>query len=155
IQRKLLGKITGAGTNNKSVDGTGLIPGDNLGRPTWKQGTADFVDTIQVLHKPTGRWSDLGFRSYQQGSGSFEGTEKQVIWLDEEPTMAIYGECLIRTAGTIDVPDSSGIMMLTYTPKLGLSAVTLSFMRKEDRPGSDDDDDIRSGGDDEVRTDLG
>ena len=59
--------------------------------------------------------------------------------------MAIYGECLIRTAGTIDVPDSSGIIMLTYTPKLGLSDVTLSFMPSGERPG----------GDDEVRTDLG
>jgi|TARA_Y100000310_G_scaffold51684_1_gene47592 phage terminase large subunit-like protein len=145
IQRKLLGRITGAGTSNKGVDGTGLIPGENLGRPTWKQGTADFVDAIPVLHTPTGRWSHLGFKSYQQGSGSFEGTEQQVIWCDEEPPMPIYGECLIRTAGTIDVPDSSGIIMLTYTPKLGLSDVTLSFMRPEDRPGTDD----------EARTDLG
>ena len=30
-----------------------------------------------------------------QGRGSFEGTEQHVIWLDEEPPMDVYGECLI------------------------------------------------------------
>ena len=145
LQRKLLGQITGAGTSNKSVDGTGLIPGDNLGRPSWNQNIADFIDTIQVLHKPTGGYSTLGFKSYKEGAGGFEGTEQQVIMLDEEPGIDVYGECLIRTAGNIAVPDSSGIIMLSFTPKLGLSDVVLSFMPKEERPGFGD----------EVRTELG
>ncbi|MCH8121020.1 MAG: hypothetical protein IIC00_15005 [Planctomycetes bacterium] len=138
LQRKLLGKITGAGTNKKSVDGTGLIPGDNLGKPNWEQGISDNVDTIQVLHTPTGKWSTLGFKSYFQGAGSFEGTEQQVIQLDEEPPIDVYGECLIRTTGNIAIPDSSGIIMLSFTPKLGLSDVVLSFMPEEDRPGFGD-----------------
>jgi len=145
IQDKMLGTITGAGTSKKSVDGTGMIPGDCIGRPTWKQGITNFIDQIPILHVPTGRWSILGFKSYQQGSGSFEGVEQDVIWLDEEPDMSIYGECLIRTAGRINDPESSGMIMLTFTPLLGMSKVVMAFMPKEDRPGSDD----------EVRTDVG
>jgi phage terminase large subunit-like protein len=138
IQRKLLGNITGKGTNKKSVDGTGLIPGVFLGRPTWKQGIADFIDTIPILHKPTGRWSTLGFKSYQQGSGSFEGTEQDVIWLDEEPPSEIYDECLIRTAGIDSMEDSGGMIMLTFTPIYGLSKVVLSYMPKDLQPGATD-----------------
>tara|TARA_Y100000310_G_scaffold281922_1_gene302762 strand:- start:6016 stop:6810 length:795 start_codon:yes stop_codon:yes gene_type:complete len=147
LQRKLLGKITGQGTVHKGVDGTGLIPGELLGKPNWKQGVADFIDTIPVLHKPTGKWSVLGFKSYQQGAGSFEGTEQDVIWLDEECPMEIYGECLIRTAAIASLPDSGGIIMLTFTPRLGLSEVVLSFMPKEVHPGF--------GEDMAIRTDLG
>ena len=138
LQRKLLGNIVGQGTSKKSVDGTGLIPGVFLGRPTWKQGVADFIDTIPVLHKPTGRWSTLGFKSYQQGSGSFEGTEQDGIWGDEEMPEDIYGECLIRTAGIESLQDSGGMIMITFTPLLGLTAVVLSFMPKDLQPGADD-----------------
>lgn len=145
IQRKLLGKITGKGSQNKSVDGTGLIPGDLIGAPTWKQGVADFIDTIEILHKPTGKWSTLGFKSYQQGAGSFEGTEQDGIWLDEEPPLDVYGEALIRTAGISSMPESGGIMLMTFTPIKGLSEVVLQFMPKDMQPGADDD----------VRTDLG
>ena len=59
--------------------------------------------------------------------------------------MSVYGECLIRTAGTSQDPESSGMIMLTFTPLLGMSEVVLAFMPKEIRPGMDDD----------VRTDLG
>jgi phage terminase large subunit-like protein len=49
-----------------------------------------------------------------------------VIWLDEEPDISIYGECVIRTATT------SGIVMLTFTPLEGMSETVLQFM-----PGND------------------
>ena len=148
LQRKLLGKITARGTNKKDVDGTGLIPGEFFGRPTWKQGVADFIDAIPVLHKPTGSYSTLGFKSYQQGSGSFEGTEQDVIWLDEEPPEDVYSECLIRTAGTTGMIDAGGIIILTFTPLAGMTEVVLSFMPSEDQPGFDE---IMA----EVQTDLG
>ena len=50
------------------------------------------------------------------------------IWLDEAPPMDVYGECLIRTATT------NGIIMLTFTPLLGMSEVVLQFMSVEFRP---------------------
>ena len=53
---------------------------------------------------------------------SFQGTEKDFIWLDEEPEMAIYSESLIRTMTT------DGMILCTFTPLLGVSEVVLSFM---------------------------
>lgn len=123
LQKKLLGKVIGRG-QSKYIDGTGVIPGGLLGQPTWKQGIPNLVDTIEVKHA-TGDWSTLGVKSYEQGRDSFEGTEQDVIWLDEEPPEEVYGECLIRTATT------NGIIMLTFTPLEGLSAVVKSFLPQE------------------------
>src|SRR5690606_10289136 len=98
VQAAMLGEIAFEG-QRKTVTGTGMIPGHLLAPPSWKQGVQDLVDTIKVRHV-SGRWSTLGFKSYQQGRGSFEGTAQHGIWLDEEPPLDVYGECLIRTATT-------------------------------------------------------
>jgi phage terminase large subunit-like protein len=121
VQNKLFGPISFAGAR-KSLAGSGLIPGDALGDISWKQGVNDLVDTVRVKHKPTGQWSVVGLKSYQQGRGSFEGTEQDVVWLDEEPPLEIYTECLIRTMTT------SGLMILTFTPLEGMSEVVMSFL---------------------------
>jgi phage terminase large subunit-like protein len=126
LQRLLLGEIAYDGAT-KIVDGTGLIPREALGRPTWKQGVANFVDTIPIKHK-SGGWSLLGFKSFDQGRRVFQGTAMELIWLDEECPMDVYGECLIRTATT------RGIIMTTFTPLLGLSELVLSFLPDDLRP---------------------
>ncbi len=56
------------------------------------------------------------------------------FWLDEEPPLDVYGECLIRTATTNGV----GIIMLTFTPLEDMSAVVLQFMPAEFRPDMGD-----------------
>jgi phage terminase large subunit-like protein len=124
IQATLCGKIAYQGTR-RIVDGTGLIPGDLIGDLTWKQGVANMLDTMAVKHV-SGDWSWLGFKSYQQGRASFQGTAKDVIWLDEEPPPEVYSECLTRTATT------GGMMILTFTPLRGYSDVVRSF-RPEDQ----------------------
>ena len=43
----------------KTADGTGMIPGEWLGKPAWKQGVSDLVDTVPVRHRG-GVWSTLG-----------------------------------------------------------------------------------------------
>lgn len=126
IQLTLLGEVTYDGAR-KIVDGRGIIPGHLLGEPTWRSGVQNLVDTISVRHVSGGR-SLLGLKSYDQGRRAFQGTGKHVIWLDEEPPMDVYNECLIRTA-TLD-----GIVMLTFTPLSGLSEVVLSFMPSDQRP---------------------
>lgn len=128
VQTTLLGEIAHEG-QRKVVSGTGLVPGNLLAAPAWKQGVADLVDTIKVKHV-AGGWSLLGLKSYQQGRGSFEGTSQHVIWLDEECPMDVYGECLIRTA------TAHGIVMLTFTPIDGLSEVVLQFLPAEMRPAA-------------------
>lgn len=120
IQEKLFGKISYAG-GKKGFTGTGLIPLDDIGAITWKQGVADLIDTAQIRHR-SGGWSQIGLKSYQQGRGSFEGTEQHLIWLDEEPPMDIYGECLIRTATT------EGMILSTFTPLEGMSELAMSFL---------------------------
>ncbi len=129
VQATLLGSIAQR-DGRKHFDGTGVIPGEALGSVTWKQGVSDLVDTIKVRHV-SGGWSTLGFKSYQQGRGSFEGTSQHGIWLDEEPPLDVYGECLIRTATT------DGIIMLTFTPLEGMSEVVMSFLPAEMRPQDD------------------
>lgn len=120
VQAKLFGLVMGSGST-KRVTGTGLIPGECIGEITWKSGVPNLIDTAQIKHA-SGEWSLLGLKSYQQGRGSFEGTEQDGIWLDEEPPLDIYGECLIRTATT------NGIILCTFTPLDGMTEVAMSFM---------------------------
>lgn len=120
VQYKLFGKIAFDG-GRKTVTGTGLVRGDAIGAIAWKQGVQDLIDTVLVKHV-SGGWSECGVKSYQQGRGSFEGTEKEGVWLDEEPPIDIYGECLIRTATT------NGIVYTTFTPLEGISETVMQFL---------------------------
>jgi phage terminase large subunit-like protein len=101
--------------------GTGLIPGDSIERITRAAGPADTVETIYIKHQ-SGDTSYLVLKSYEQRRESFQGTEQDVIWLDEEPPLDVYTECLLRTM------TNNGILMLTFTPLLGMSQVVLLFL---------------------------
>lgn len=78
IQTKLLG--------NPGQLGAGMIPKDRLLKTTAKSGVADAIDTAWVRHA-SGGTSLLVLKSYDQRRESFQGTEQDVIWLDEEPPM--------------------------------------------------------------------
>lgn len=105
--------------------GTGMIPAHRLGKFWALQGTPQAVDIIQIKHK-SGGWSQLGFKNYQQDIGSFMGTSRHAIWLDEECPLDIYNECNIRTATT------NGIMLVTFTPLEGLTPMVVNFCKKAD-----------------------
>lgn len=120
VQAKLFGEVLGSGAT-KRVSGTGLIPRDRIEEITWKAGVPNLIDTAQIRHI-SGGLSTIGLKSYQQGRGSFEGTEQNGIWLDEEPPLDIYGECLIRTATT------HGMIYITFTPLEGMSEVVMQFL---------------------------
>lgn len=130
IQKILLGAVAWRG-GKKTVSGTGHVPLDDVGPVTWKRGVADLIDTVQVRHQ-SGGWSSLGLKSYEQGRGSFEGTAKDVIWLDEEPPLEIYVECGIR------LMTRSGHLLLTFTPMEGMSEVVLEFLPGGAIPGTGD-----------------
>lgn len=131
IQKKLLGGIDWMGVT-KTVDGSGMIPVDAIVKDeiSWKAGVSDLIDTVKIRHK-LGGYSTLGLKSYAQGRRSFQGTEQDVIWCDEEPPLEVYTEMLIRTMTT------GGMTMLTYTPLEGLTGVVLSFLPDELRPPDD------------------
>lgn len=122
VQAKLFGATT-YDNGRKTVDGTGLILGNSIDTKSikWKSGVNDLIDNVKVKHISGGS-SHIGLKSYQQGRGSFEGTEQEAIWLDEEPPMDIYGECLIRTLTT------GGIILMTFTPLEGMTESVMQFM---------------------------
>lgn len=102
--------------------GTGLIPQECLvGDPVMRAGVTGAVDYARVKHA-SGNISLIGFKAYDQGRKTFQGTAKHGIWLDEEPDESIYDECLVRLATT------NGLLLATFTPLLGLSKVALKFM---------------------------
>jgi phage terminase large subunit-like protein len=114
VQKKLCGPV--------EAPGTGLIPFANFGATTTKAGVPGAYDIVKVRHEPTGQWSELQFRSYDQGRIAFQGTEREVVWCDEEPPKDVYDECLLRTMTT------GGVVICTFTPLNGLSEVALAFL---------------------------
>lgn len=113
IQFKLLGPT--------GEHGTGLIPKGDLLRVTAKAGVAEAVEIISVRHVNGGE-SRLTFKSYDQKRESFQGTEQDIIWLDEEPPLDVYTECLLRTM------TNNGMVMLTFTPLMGMSETVMAFL---------------------------
>lgn len=105
--------------------GTGMLPAHALGKMSAMQGTAQAIDTLLIKHV-SGGWSRIGFKNCAQDIGSFMGTSRHVVWADEEVPLDIYNECNIRTA-TVD-----GIMMLTFTPLLGMTPLVINFCRHAD-----------------------
>lgn len=117
LQAAFLGK-----PGDDAAQGTGMIPGDLILRTTPKHGIADGVESVFVRHVPTGGVSTLQFKSYDQGRVAFQGTSQDVIHLDEEPTIDIYTESLLR------LMTRNGLLILTETPLLGVTKLMLQFM---------------------------
>lgn len=106
LQKKLLGE--------HNERGTGLIPAADIVNTTSKSGIAEAVDTLYVRHV-SGGISTIQFKSFDQGRKAFEGTEQDIIGLDEEPPQDVYEECAIRTMTT------GGTMLCSFTPLEGFT----------------------------------
>lgn len=115
IQEKLVGPPTEIGT--------GMIPYDCIIERRQKSGIPDALDTVMVKHI-SGGMSQLQFQSFDQGREAFQATARDVIWLDEEPPLAVYTEALTRTMTT------QGIVMTTFTPLKGMSETVLFLQEK-------------------------
>jgi phage terminase large subunit-like protein len=120
VQTKLIGPPT-----DESQWGTGAIPAKAIIGTARRQGVAGALDTVLVRHV-SGGVSELGFKSYDQGRQKWQGAVRDGIWLDEEPPPDIYTEALTRT-NTVD----DGMLLLTFTPLLGVSEVVLMFMGQQ------------------------
>lgn len=112
-QRILLGRDTDRGT--------GAIPGDCISELKSYPNVAGAVTTAKIRHV-TGGTSLIVFKSYDQGRTKFQGDTIDIFWPDEEPPESVYTEGLTRTNAT------NGIVMMTYTPLLGMSSVTKRFL---------------------------
>lgn len=108
IQAKLFGP--------PDAPGTGIVPGDLIGRTTLRQNGGGAYDTVLVRHV-SGGWSRVGLKSYDQGRSAFQGTEKDVVWLDEEAPEEVRSECATRLMTT------GGLLIETFTPLRGFTKV--------------------------------
>jgi len=106
--------------------GTGLIPSDAIIDTTPKAGIPEAVETIYVRHVSGGR-SEITLKSYDQGTESFYGTKRDLVWLDEEADQSIYTECLTRTLSTVP-GEPNGIVLFTFTPLWGMTEVVRQFL---------------------------
>jgi len=91
VQFKLLGK--------PGEEGTGMIKGEFITDVKKKAGgVPDAIESVRVKHI-SGGYSYLVFKSYDQKRKAFEGTEQDVIWLDEEcpPASSAGCSCRIRS----------------------------------------------------------
>lgn len=117
IQNELLGPVNDLGS--------GMIPRHLIvGKPLRKPGAGEALEVVRVRHA-TGGISELAFKSYEQGREAFQGTKKQVIWLDEEPSdESIYSECLMRLMDA----HRPGIIYCTFTPLFGFKGIAKKFL---------------------------
>ncbi len=122
VTNKLIGEVL----NEKLLGmpgehGTGMIPKNLLLDVKSMPGMPETYQSCKVKHI-SGGTSYITFKSYEQRREAFQGTARDVIWLDEEPPADIYSECLTRTMTT------KGSVIMTFTPLKGISDVVLSFM---------------------------
>lgn len=120
MQVSLLGDL------GREPEGLGMIPLHLIADKTPKAGVPDAFETVWVKHVErvhgAPALSMLQFKSYDQGRRAFDGTAKDVIWLDEEAHEDVISECGIRTM------TKSGIVMLTFTPLQGMTPVVKSYI---------------------------
>ena len=131
LQQKLLG--------DWGKFGTGLIPATDIAKHTPKMGIGEAVDTISIKHYDAdGNYdgdSKMSFKSYDQGREVFQGTEQDIIWLDEESNDAIRGECMLRLMTT------NGLLIETFTPLRGITPIVMQYL-----PGGAVTDEIAADG---------
>lgn len=104
--------------------GTGLILGDCIIQAQKRPNGNGALDYALIKHV-SGGTSRIGFKSYDQGREAFQGTEKDLIWLDEESNESIRSECVMRLMTT------NGLLMETFTPLRGLTPVVLRYLGED------------------------
>lgn len=123
IQTKLIGPV-----DDPDNEGTGWLPKHTIGKKTRRAGIPGAIDTIMVKHV-TGSWSTLTFKTYEQKIEEWMGETVHYIPLDEEPPLAVYSQCVIRTLR------NKGIISISATPESGMTDVVRMYM-DDPRPGS-------------------
>lgn len=118
-QRVLLGP-----PQKKEEWGTGTIPASAIIDATASRGVPDAVDSIVVRHISGGA-STVVFKAYEKGREKWQGDTLHGVWFDEEPPLDIYTEGLTRTNAT------DGIVIVTFTPLLGMSEVVRMFLNDD------------------------
>jgi phage terminase large subunit-like protein len=104
--------------------GTGYIPQTAIAGHTRRSGVSGALDTVSVRHV-SGGTSTLLLKAYEQGRGKWQANTVDGVWFDEEPPEDVYIEGITRTNAT------KGIILLTFTPLLGMSNVVARYLMEE------------------------
>ena len=107
----------------------GVIPKDCIIRMTRSGAVPGLIDKAQILHKPTGRISEVLIKAYDQGRQDWQAMVVDLVALDEEPKPEIFAEAQIR------VMRNEGYMLLGFTPLMGMSDICMKFLGSEPSPG--------------------
>lgn len=104
--------------------GTGFIPQRCMVSRTRRMGVSNALDSVSVRHK-SGGTSTLLLKSYDQGRSKWQANTVHGVWFDEEPPEDVYFEGITRTNAT------QGIILVTFTPLKGMSAVVARYLIEE------------------------
>lgn len=129
LQTKLFGRITrmpGDSLSDAVGLGTGMMPKDAILKATPRRGAEDAYEQVTIKHI-SGGISVIKLRSFEQGQEAFQGTEEDLIWLDEQFPAEIYSEALTRLMTT------SGHLLMTFTPLAGMTQIVREFIEKAHR----------------------
>ncbi len=115
IQKKLIGDMNDIGS--------GMIPKDLIlvDQCKTRRNVPEAMEIIRVKHV-TGGVTTIVLKTYEQGRATWQGTEVDFIWVDEECPEDVYSEALIRLMTT------EGSMITTFTPLRGVTPVVLGFL---------------------------
>ena len=119
VQRLLVGP-----PDKEEEWGTGFIPADCIVARTRRMGVSNALDSVTIRHASGGA-SSLLFKAYEQGRGKWQANTVDGVWFDEEPPEDVYIEGITRTNAT------QGIILLTFTPLMGMSAVVARYVMED------------------------
>ena len=119
VQRLLVGP-----PDKEEEWGTGFIPADAIVGRTRRMGVSNALDSVTVRHVSGGA-STILFKAYEQGRGKWQANTVDGVWFDEEAPEDVYIEGITRTNAT------KGIILMTFTPLLGMSNVVARFIMEE------------------------
>lgn len=106
----------------RELDGTGMIPKENIIDIVKSRGVPDLLDHVVVKHADGGK-SFIYFKSYEQGREKFQAETIDWAWCDEEPPYDTYFEIKARTThGQLGF-----FVLMTYTPIKGFTQLTTDF----------------------------
>lgn len=112
VQKKLMGEV--------SDIGSGMIPKEDLliEQCKTRRNVPDAYEILRVKHL-SGGISTIVIKTYEQGRATWQGSEVDFIWIDEECPDDVYGEARVRLMTT------KGCMLTTFTPLKGVTPLVL------------------------------
>jgi phage terminase large subunit-like protein len=113
IQKKLIGEMNDIGS--------GMLPKESIADYKTRRNVPEAIEILKIKHL-TGGISTIVLKTYEQGRATWQGTEVDFIWVDEECPEDVYGEALIRLMTT------KGSIITTFTPLQGVTPLVLSFL---------------------------